>query len=229
MIFGMKFKYNTDSIDIRIGGSKLDLLPSTKFLGVILDSNLNWKEHLSHTAKKISKSIGIISIARRNLNQKTLIQLYFAFIFPYLSYCTLIWGNSPAQTLWPVLRLQKIAFRLIANIPRRATSRPFCKKNNLLRLPDIFCYTAGIFMFKYTNSLLPPTFNNLFTRNRSFHRYPTRTANLLRIPLVKTKIADKFITKSGVKIWNDIPELIKTTPKIGLLKRKFKEFLLSKY
>jgi hypothetical protein len=115
MIFGKKSKLNPEEIDIRIGGTKLDVKNSTKFLGVILDSHLNWKEHISHTAKKVSKSIGIISIARRNLNQKTLLQLYFAFIFPYLSYCVLIWGNSPALTLWPVLRLQKIALRLIAN------------------------------------------------------------------------------------------------------------------
>jgi hypothetical protein len=127
MIFGKRSKPTIDPIDVRIGGTKLDILNSTKFLGVILDANLNWKDHLSHTAKKISKSIGIISIARRNLNQKTLIQLYFAFIFPYLSYCVLIWGNSPAQTLWPVLRLQKIAFRLIANITKRGSFRPFCK------------------------------------------------------------------------------------------------------
>jgi hypothetical protein len=229
MIFGKRSKNTIDYADVRIGGSKLDILNSTKFLGVILDANLTWKDHISHTAKKISKSIGIISIARRNLNQKTLIQLYFAFIFPYLSYCVLIWGNSPAQTLWPVLRLQKIAFRLIANIKKHGSSRPFCKKNYLLRLPDIFSLTSGLFMFKYTNSLLPPTFNNLFNKNCTFHRYPTRTSNLLRIPLVKTKIADTFITKSGAKLWNEIPEAIKNTPKIGIFKRTFKAHLLTKY
>ena len=205
------------------------MVEHTKFLGIILDFNLNWKEHISHTAKKVAKSIGIISIAHRNLNQKTLLQLYFAFIFPYLSYCVLIWANSPALTLWPVLRLQKIALRLIASIPRRGSSLSYCKKHNLLRLPELFTYTAGIFMFKYSNSLLPPTFNNLFNKNRTFHCYPTRTSNHLRIPLVKTKIADNFITKSGAKIWNEITEDIKKIPKLGLFKRKFKECLLTRY
>jgi hypothetical protein len=102
MIFGLKNKAIAENINITIGGSKLEIVTSTKFLGIILDSNLNFKQHISSTTKKIAKSIGIISIARRNLNQKTLLQLYFSFVYPYLSYCVLTWGNSPATTLWPL-------------------------------------------------------------------------------------------------------------------------------
>jgi hypothetical protein len=176
---------------------------------------LNWRDHITYLSKKIARSIGIISIARKTLSQKTLIQLYHAFIFPYLNYCVLIWGNSPASTLWPVFKLQKLALRIVANASYRSSSYPFYKKHMILRLPEMYTLNAGKFMFKYSNSLLPPLFNSLFTMNMDIHCYPTRSAHLLRVPIVKTRLADNFITKTGVHIWNNLKTFLNTSSKLG--------------
>ena len=45
---------------IRINNEILELKPSIKFLGVLIDENFDWKEHVNAVANKISKSIGII-------------------------------------------------------------------------------------------------------------------------------------------------------------------------
>ena len=47
----------------------------TKFLGVLLDQHLSWKYHINHVAKKVSKTIGIISKARFFLSSKSLLSL----------------------------------------------------------------------------------------------------------------------------------------------------------
>ena len=44
---------------------------SIKFLGVCIDQNLTWKDHINHVSKKISKSIGIIHKSRVYLSCKT--------------------------------------------------------------------------------------------------------------------------------------------------------------
>ena len=204
MVFGPRNKPNFDNVDIKVGEKTIEIVTTTRFLGVILDNNLNWKNHITHTSKKLAKSIGIISIAKRNLNQKTLLQLYFSFLYPYLTYCVLIWGNAPNTILWPIYRLQKLAIRIVANLKRRDSSLTFCKKHQLLRLPDIYTLNLGVFMYKFKNSLLPTTFDRFFTTNQDHHRYPTRSANQLRPPLVKTKLAENFITKAGVGLWNEI-------------------------
>ena len=170
-----------------------------------------------------------MSIARKTFPQKTLIQLYFSLIYPYLTYCVIIWGNSPHTTLWPVLRLQKIALRLISNLRRWQSSLPFCKQHTILRLPEIYIHSASMFMFKFKNSLLPQPFDDFFLENRNYHRYPTRTASNIRLPLVKTQIADKFIIKSGAQIWNTISNEIDTAQKIGPFKRILKLYLTRKF
>ena len=35
-----------------------------KFLGVLLDENLNWKEHIKYTENKIAKKLGLLYKAR---------------------------------------------------------------------------------------------------------------------------------------------------------------------
>jgi hypothetical protein len=120
------------SATILIDGITLNIVKKTKFLGVILDNRLSWKDHALYVAQKIAKSIGILSIARQILTSKTLLQLYYCFIYSYITYCNLAWGNAPDSTLWPVLRIQKLSIRLIANISRRSSSLSFCKKHLIL-------------------------------------------------------------------------------------------------
>ena len=57
----------------------------TKFLGVIIDDQLKWSNHILYIKNKIAKGFGIILRARKFFNRKTLQNLYHSFIFPYLT------------------------------------------------------------------------------------------------------------------------------------------------
>jgi hypothetical protein len=170
MVFGKKTKNQDNSISVSIEGTLLEVVNHTKFLGIILDNGLTWKQHALHLSKKISKSIGILSWAKKFLNKSTLKQLYFSFLYPYLTYCSLILGNASDTILWPIFRTQKRAIRIIENIRGRDSSRAAFKKLKLLRLPDIYRYSALIFVYKDKNGLLPTIFEGFYTENRAVHR-----------------------------------------------------------
>ena len=91
MLFG---KGGNSIINVTIEGESIDIVKETKFLGILLDNSLNWKAHSAYISKKRSKSIGILTRARKLLDRETLRQLYFAFLYPYLNYCLIIWGNA---------------------------------------------------------------------------------------------------------------------------------------
>ena len=204
---------------IKLKGETLENITETKFLGVMVDSSLTWKSHINLTTKKIAKSIGILSKAKQYFNNKTLLQLYYSFIYPYLIYCNIIWGNANQTTLWPLYRLQKIAIRIISNTRRRNSTKQFCNKNRIIRLPEIYSYSVSIFMFKYTHNMLPTSLNNLFEKNNKFHNYPTRGSNNYRRRKTKSILADKFITTAGVNIWNSLIEKINPDQKISTFKK----------
>ena len=78
-------KHRSTHIDakITIDGHKIDQVLKTKFLGVVIDNKLNWKEHVSLISGKISRSIGMIIKAKHSLNKDALMTLYNSFIYPY--------------------------------------------------------------------------------------------------------------------------------------------------
>jgi len=60
---------------------------SIRYLGIYIDSHLRWKSHIYYIAKKVKRSVGILSKLCYYLNNKTLLDLGYALIDPFLSYC----------------------------------------------------------------------------------------------------------------------------------------------
>jgi hypothetical protein len=227
MIFGLKKHSPVKNINVFISNQKLDTVEISKFLGVIIDNKLSWKEHCLYTSKKLSKSIAILSLAKKYLNPKTMLQLYYSFIFPYLLYCNLAWGKAADSTLWPIYRNQKIALRIISGTPRRNSTIPYCKLHQIFRLPSIHKNSIGIFMFKSQNGLFPDIFNDFFTKNNELHTYHTRNAANLRAPTIKTQIGSKFIRNTGVSFWNNLENSITSNLKIGSYKKVLKSKIIN--
>ena len=106
MLFAHRNKCINDA-DIRINNISIQRVYVTKFLGVLIDSKLNWKNHIDYICKKIAKCIGILLKARKKLHRSSLISLYYSFAYPYFIYCNHVWGNSYKTHLEPIVLMQK--------------------------------------------------------------------------------------------------------------------------
>ena len=77
------FKANNlkDQFEIVIDRESIGELQNTKFLGIIIDSKLNWKDHISYMyiAGKVSLGICMIIKARNYWNQDGLMCYYYSF------------------------------------------------------------------------------------------------------------------------------------------------------
>ena len=100
-----------------IDGKTLERVESTKFLGIMIDSKLNWSNHINHVTLKISKGLGIIGRLRNALPLHILLTLYYTLIYPYLSYCNIIWGCASATLLRKLIVLQMRSMRIITSSP----------------------------------------------------------------------------------------------------------------
>ena len=89
----------SESFTIRINNETFEHKTYTKFLGIYVDENLNWKEHVNLIASRVFKSIGIITKARFYLSMPSLRTLYFALVYPYLQYAATVWDSTYKTTL----------------------------------------------------------------------------------------------------------------------------------
>ena len=79
----------------------------TKYLGVLIDANLNWKNQVDYIAKKIKRNVGILFRPRDFLNTPNLVNLYHAPVYPFLIYGIIAWGNTYPTTLQSIYTFQK--------------------------------------------------------------------------------------------------------------------------
>ena len=201
-----------------------------KYLGVLIDSNLNWKEHILNMSKKITKSIGIICKLRHFVNTQTLVQLYYAIIYPFLTYGCMVWGSTYCSNIKPLEILQKRTIRIISFAKFDEHSTPLFAKLKIIKLHDIILLNTACFMYQYSNCNLPSAFDSFFIAINTRHNYSTRMASksTFAFPKIRTNYGKFNIRYFGPKIWNDIEGQLKILS-FRCFKRKLKERFLDKY
>ena len=92
MVFTNKRRSGT--VSINSSGHNINEITETTYLGVIIDNKLTWNAHINHISKKISKSVSLLKMLKYTFTSRILKSLYYSFVYPYFSYCNLVWGGA---------------------------------------------------------------------------------------------------------------------------------------
>ena len=198
----------------------------TKFLGVMIDQNLNWKQQILHVKKKVARGLGIIRKARKYLNFDALKTLYHSFVYPYLDYCIEIFGSAKSSIIEPLCRMQRKAIRLITNSHYRADTAPLFERCKILTLPEIHVFKTALFMYRIHHDIAPVSFNNMFVRNSQIHNYDTRSRSKYHVPAFKLDTMKLTIRVKGVYIWNFVNDNVDAFCSLASFKISLRKFLL---
>ena len=136
------------------------------------------------------------------MSKETLLILYYSFIYPYLTYCNTVWGNTCQSYLNQLVKLQKRAVRIICNKPKLAHSLPLLQELRIFNLKEIFIYSVQLFSFKFNTRVLPSIFESFYTFNHSVHHHNTRQHNGFHTTKTRTVHGSKIIRHAGVRINN---------------------------
>ena len=112
----ISFKKNPGTYEnITINGNTIDVVRSVKILGVTLQSNLKWNEHINNIVKKASKRLYFLSqLKRAKVPSNDLVNFYVTCIRSLLLYsCQVFHFNLPEFLNIMLERIQKRAFNII--------------------------------------------------------------------------------------------------------------------
>ena len=98
-----------------------------KFLGVLLDENLYWKEHIKYTENKIAKNLGFLYQARPFLETNALLALYYSYIQTHINYSNIAWGSTFRTKLKKINSQQKHAYVLFLTKTNLRTQGKFLR------------------------------------------------------------------------------------------------------
>ena len=123
MVFHTHSK-NAKALVPRINNTNLEKVEQFQFLGLTLDSNLNWKKHSNNVTNKCSRIIGILNRLKHMLPQRIKIMLYNALLLPHINYCLVTWGYQCHR----INILQKREIRFITLSRYNSHTAPLFKK-----------------------------------------------------------------------------------------------------
>ena len=142
-------KRKIENIAISIKNTSVEQCTSYKYLGVIFDNNLNWKDHIEYICGKITRSIGGLALLRHRTNISVLREVYFALVNSYARYGILAWGNASGVTLEPLKVLLNKAIRIITFAPFGPLDLdPIYRELEILTLNQTITLEKGKFMLK---------------------------------------------------------------------------------
>jgi Reverse transcriptase (RNA-dependent DNA polymerase)/Endonuclease-reverse transcriptase len=210
---------------LRINEDSIAQVKTTKFLGVYVDQHMTWNEHIKNISNKIAKNIGILARASYLLPYHIRLKLYYSLIYPYLTYCNIVWASTYSTRLQRLVTLQKRAIRIIAGVHSCEHTSPIFSALKLLNIEQIKILQVGEFMYRYDHGLLPPAFSDFFHQGTEIHSHFTRNASSYRPVYAHTNTRLFSIKSAGTTIWNKFPSHIRVASNLLLFKKMLRTFL----
>merc|ERR1712055_528431 len=149
-------KKSIPKLSIKVNNIPLKTCDSYKYLGVMIDKNLDWKSHVKYISTKISKACGALAKIRNCVSIDVLKNVYHALVHSYLRYGILVWGHAVPSVLKPLEILANKAIRIMTFAPFGAVDlKPVYKQLKILEVPKICLLETGKFECKRQRQLLP--------------------------------------------------------------------------
>ena len=109
ILMGSRQKLNSLSVlpTLEINGTQLNRVNFIKSLGVLIDENLTWSNHINTISKK---SLLVSDLVLKRISHcvppATLHNIYHGLVQSHFDYCNVVWGNC-AETLSDKLQTSK--------------------------------------------------------------------------------------------------------------------------
>ena len=173
VIFHSPQKKIAEQIIIKLMKKKIQQkILAVKFLGVLLDSNLRWKSHISiELSKTLSRIIGIFCKIRHFVPLEILKALYFSLFHSFVSYGIAVWSLTHKSLLDPINVSQKKILRIMNFKEPNSHTESLFAQLQFLKICDMHELQLLSFMYDCQNQLAPTHFHSYFTPSSEVHGY----------------------------------------------------------
>lgn len=203
----------------KVGGKEIEHVFDEKDLGIVIDSDLTFAEHIIEKVKKANSIVGIIRRSFTSLQKDTFVKLFTAFVRPHLEYGQAIWAPHLRKYVKLIEDVQKRATQLVDGFRKME----YRERLERLQLPTLAYRRLRGDMIetykhfhKYDPNILPPSFcpRNRPSRSHKFQLQPIR-------PLDGERGVHKnmFYTRV-VDLWNSLPESVVDAPTMDTFKNR---------
>ncbi|MCG8045675.1 MAG: reverse transcriptase family protein [Candidatus Thiodiazotropha endolucinida] len=195
---------------------ELNKVKNEKDLGVIIDSNLLFRDHITSKVNLANRNLGIIFRSFTFIDQDMFLHLYKSLVRPHIEYASPVWSPHFKKDSIMIENVQRRATRLVRSLKGYSYSERLRK----LGLPTLEYRRERadlIQVYKILNNIDILDKDKLFTvvqratRGHSFKLYKRRSRLVSRANCFSNRV---------INSWNSLPETVVCAPSVNAFKNR---------
>ena len=204
-----------------IDGSSIESNTKEILLGITIDRDLKFDEHVNNLCKKACQKLNaLVRLAPfMNVDKKRMIMK--AFIESQFGYCPLVWMFHSRSFNNKINRIHERALRITYN-DKSSSFQNLLEKDNSVTIHHRNIKILATETYKFLQGLSPPLMNEIFVERNN--NYSLRGNNVLtRRRVNSVRYGTETVSFLAPKIWDILPKDIKDSESLDIFKRKIKK------
>ena len=219
ILFGMR-QLLSKIPDVRVPflGQNLAPVPLVKYLGIILDSNLTFNEHVNTLTLSLISTLCQISKVKHLVSKSVLFTILSCLVFTNLFYCSTVWSGTFKQHIHKLQLAQNFAARVLTNTRKFDHISPVLRELGWFSIKHLLLVRDVTQLYKIVNGIAPSYLNCRISKITGIPSYNTRFGENLDVPLCRTAIAQRSFYRSIVT-WNSLSGSSRNSKTLSIFKR----------
>lgn len=193
---------------VRIDGASVDRVKVVRFLGMMVDEDLTFKDHIDYVCQKFSIAVGFMHRGKGIFEKSQLVSLYNALALPHLNYCSMVGAINYPTPLNRVFRLQKRAARVILGLAYCDPVSHRFHEIGLKTLADLRDLKSMLLVYKIKHGIAPHQVRGLIDWINLDDSLPNlRNRGPLVIQFARTVYRQHTYRIYGAKLFNSLNAL----------------------
>ncbi|KAI5627309.1 hypothetical protein C0J50_10686, partial [Silurus asotus] len=200
-----------------------------KDLGVILDSNLSFKNYINQVTKTAFFHLKNISKLRIMLSISDAEKLIHAFMTSIIDYCNALLGECPASLINKLQLVQNAAAIILTRSRKYNHITPILSSLHWLPVKFRIDYKLLLLTYKALNGLAPMYLSSLLTRYNPSCSLRSQNSGFLVVPkIAKSTKCGRSFSHLAPKLWNSLPDSVRGSDTLSQFKCRLKTYIFSK-